>query len=150
MIKLLWIDDNLDHDLAEFRIALRMHGGISPDFARNASEAYARLLKKTYDVVIFDLRLPPGPDDMWDDLYKAGEQKFGFVLLEKIHLNTGSEGERFNINGTKFGVFSIEPSLENSKLFQPPINLLPDNFKEKVDAVDKNDFIKFILNVNHS
>lgn len=147
MIKLLWIDDNLDHDLADFRMALRMHGVISPDFARNATDAYAMLLKKKYDVVIVDLRMPPGPDDMWDEYYKNGEQKFGSVLLKLIHEN--AEG-KFDLNGTKFGVFSIEPDWENENLFSPPIKLPREHFMVKTDVYDEDDFINFILKIHES
>ncbi len=148
MIKLLWIDDNLDHDLAEFRMALRMNGELAPDFARNASEAYDRLLRKPYDVVIVDLRMPPGPDDMWNKEYDAGERKFGYILLKNIFENISN---RFaHLKKTKFGVFSIELWEENPGLKEYPISLKKDNFKMKTETFDENDFIDFILKVYKS
>ena len=74
MIKLLWIDDNLDHDLTEKRMALYMEDDIDPHFARDATEAYYRLREDAFDVVIVDLRLPPGPDDMWNEHRDNGVQ----------------------------------------------------------------------------
>lgn len=148
MIKLLWIDDNLDHDLTEFRMALHMQAKMATDFARNASEAFDRLVNKRFDVVIIDIRLPPGPDDRWNPHISNGEKKFGIVLLDMIFRNAQ---EQFgHLSDTKFGVFSIELLDDNLRLFKPPINLPKGNFTMKTDAFDENDFINFILKVHES
>ena len=145
MIKLLWIDDNLDHDLLEKRMALLMVDDFDPHFARDATEAFYRLRKEKFDVVIFDLRLPSGPDDMWES-YRTDEfQKFGFALLSII--TNGISREFDHLKGARFGVFTLEMKEENPGLFEAPINLPFDNFKMKTHAYYENAFIEFVRKV---
>ena len=145
MIKLLWIDDNLDHDLTEKRMALYMEDELDPHFARDATEAFYRLRDEPFDVVIFDLRLPPGPDDMWNELRKEGYWQYGVELLKMV--STGREGPFGNQANAKLGVFSIEAPDHDHDIFQPPINLPAANFMKKTDAYYEEDFINFIHKV---
>lgn len=146
MIKLLWVDDNLDHDLLEKRMALMMVDDFDPHFARDATEAFYRLRKEKFDVVIFDLRLPSGPDNMWEEYHTDGFQKFGFALLSII--TTKLVGEFEHLKDTRFGVFTLEMLEENPELFEEPINLPKDNFKMKTHAYYENAFIEFVRKVN--
>jgi CheY-like chemotaxis protein len=145
MIKLLWIDDNLDHDLTEKRMALYMEDDLDPHFARDATEAYYRLRDEPFDVVIFDLRLPPGPDDMWNELREEGYWQYGVELLKKV--TTGLDGAFANLANARLGVFSIEAPDSDHEIFQPPINLPSENFMKKTDAYYEEDFINFIRKV---
>lgn len=145
MIKLLWVDDNLDHDLLEKRMALLMVDDFDPHFARDATDAYYRLRKDRFDVVIFDLRLPSGPDDMWEEYRTHGFQKFGSALLTIISNKIGDEFK--HLRDTRFGVFSLEMQEENPELFDPPISLPVNNFKMKTHAYYENAFIEFVRNV---
>ena len=147
-IKLLWIDDNLDHDLLEKRMALMMVDDFDPHFARDATEAFYRLRKEKFDVVIFDLRLPSGPDDMWDKYRNSGNIKLGFVLLNIIANNSSSDFD--HLKDSKFGVFTLEMSEENPELFDAPINLPITNFKMKTHAYYESAFIEFIRNVHRA
>lgn len=148
MIKLLWIDDNLDHDLTEKRTALYMEDDIEPHFARDASEAFMRLRDEPFDVVIVDLRLPPGPDDMWDNYRDNGFQKYGYALLNAVF---GPQKDQFDhLHNTRFGVFTIEAVEENPELFDSPIHLPEQNFKMKTHAYYENAFVDFIRNVYKS
>ena len=148
MIKLLWIDDNLDHDLTEKRMALYMEDDIDPHFARDATEAYYRLREDAFDVVIVDLRLPPGPDDMWNEHRDNGVQKYGHVLLSIV--KGEMNGHFQHLHATRFGVFTIEAIEENPGLFLPPINLPEANFKMKTHAYYEDAFLDFIRNLNGS
>lgn len=146
MIKLLWVDDNLDHDLLEKRMALLMVDDFDPHFARDATEAFYRLRNDRFDVVIFDLRLPSGPDDMWEKYHSDGFQKFGYALLSIISANLNSEFA--HLKGTRFGVFTLEMLEENPELFEDPINLPKGNFKMKTHAFYENAFIEFVRKVH--
>ncbi|MBK8195384.1 MAG: hypothetical protein IPK76_20020 [Lewinellaceae bacterium] len=148
MIKLLWIDDNLDHDLTEKRMALYMEDDIDPHFARDATEAYLRLREEHFDVVIVDLRLPPGPDDMWNEHRENGIQKFGYVLLSYVLSQIRNDFR--HLSDTHFGVFTIEAQEENPELFLAPISLPEQNFKMKTHAYYENAFVDFIRNVHKS
>ena len=147
-IKLLWIDDNLDHDLLEKRMALMMVDDFDSHFARDATDAFYRLRKEKFDVIIFDLRLPPGPDDMWKDYRNVENQKFGFVLLTLIANNIGNEFD--HLKDARFGVFTLEMKEENPALFDSPINLRYSNFKMKTHAYYESAFIDFVRNVYNS
>lgn len=148
MIKLLWIDDNLDHDLLEKRLALLMVDDFDAHFARDATDALYRLRKETFDVVIFDLRLPPGADNVWNDFKQLGSQKFGSLLLSMVANNLSTEFK--HLLNAHFGVFSLELPEENPELFQPPINLSRDNFKMKTHAYYETAFIEFVRQVHQS
>ena len=145
MIKLLWIDDNLDHDLLEKRMALMMEDDFDPHFARDATEAFYRLRKEKFDVVIFDLRLPAGPDDMWEPYRNRGMQKFGRALLEMVTTRSGADFT--HLVNTRYGVFTIEMAEENPELFEGSINLPKNNFKMKTHAYYEKDFIDFVRKV---
>lgn len=144
MIKLLWVDDNLDQDLEEKRMCLLMEDDIESDFAGDATEAYYLLIdrEKVYDVVLIDLRHPAGPDDIWNKYREKADRKFGPVLLRMIKENP--EGKFSHLSKTRYGVFTIETMEENPELFQPPINLPEKNYKMKTHAYDEMDFINFI------
>lgn len=148
MIKLLWIDDNLDHDLTEKRMAILMEDDIDPHFARDATEAYFRLCNESFDVVIFDLRLPPGADDMWDPWRSNDFEKYGFALLSIV--SEQLEEQFQHLKTARFGVFSYESPEENRMLFELPISLNGRNYAVKTDNYRENDFIEFIRNVYQS
>jgi len=148
VIKLLWIDDNLFHDLTEKRMALYMEDDIEPHFAIDATEAFYRLRTEPFDVVIVDLRLPPGSDDMWNTYRESNFQKFGYALLNTV---LGPQKDQFDhLSETRFGVFTIEAQEENPELFDAPIHLAENNFKMKTHAYHENAFIDFIRHVHQS
>lgn len=148
MIKLLWVDDNLDHDLLEKRLALLMVDDFDSHFARDATEALYRLRKEKFDVVIFDLRLPSGADDIWDGFKQSGFQKFGFLLLNMVANNLSTEFS--HLRSAHFGVFSIELPEENPELFEAPISLPRINFKMKTHAYYETAFIDFVRQVHRT
>lgn len=142
MIKLLWIDDNLDHDLTEKRMALYMEDDLDPHFARDATEAYHRLVSEPFDVVIFDLRMPSGPDNMWNEHRDQGVRKYGYILLEMVALGRSNTFE--HLKNARLGVFTIEAREENEALFQLPIGLPDSNFMMKTHAFHEGAFLRFI------
>ncbi len=150
MIRLLWVDDNLDQDLAEKRMSLLMEDDIESDFAGDATEAYFLLtdIEKEYDVVLMDLRHPAGPNDLWIPYEEQADRKYGPVLLRMVKENP--EGKFSHLSRTRYGVFTIETKEENPDLFQPPINLPEKNYKMKTHAYDEKDFINFIRSLYKS
>ena len=87
MIKLLWIDDNLDHDLTEKRMALYMEDDIDPHFARDATEAYLRLRDEYFDVVIVGLGIAGGCAAV-----SAAEAGARVLVLERAAAAGGADG----------------------------------------------------------
>lgn len=147
MIKLLWVDDDLYHDLRERRITLLMQDDFDSDFANDATDAYYKLIDPTnnYSHVILDLQYPSGPDDMWNDYRDRGERKYGTILLELIRKNEG--GKFDHLKGAKFGVLSIQPEESNINLFEAPVYLPKGNYLVKKDALDDDTFLDFIKNL---
>lgn len=147
MIKLLWVDDDLHHDLRERRMTLLMQDDFESDFAQDATDAYYKLIDKNnqYTHILVDLQHPPGPDDMWEEYREKGERMFGVILLKKIREN---EGGKFNhLKNTRFGVLSIQPKENNETLFEDPINLPKNNYLIKRISLDDDAFIDFIKNL---
>lgn len=148
MIKLLWIDDDLFRDLTERRMSVLMDDDLDVHFASDATDAYHRLIDKgnQYDVVIFDLQHPAGPDDMWNKYREKGERRYGIILLKMVRENEG--GKFDHLRNTKFGVFSIEPKDANLDLFTSESIKLPrENYLVKTEALEDDTFIDFIKNL---
>ena len=148
MTKILWIDDNLSQDLTDIRMSLIMEDDFDTHFARDATEARNLLLKESFDVIIFDLRLPAGADDFWNERRAQREEKYGRVLLKMIRGN--EDGQFSHLKDAKIGVFTIEPKEANKDLFETPILLKPANFAMKTHTFYEDDFIQFIRNVSAS
>jgi hypothetical protein len=146
MIKLLWIDDNLDHDLTEKRMALYMQDNLDPHFARDATEAYYRLRDEPFSVIIFDLRLPPGADDMWQDLRDQGFWQYGLELVKMV--STDNQHQFPLQTNAKLGIFSIEALSVEHEIFCPRLPF--SNYMKKTDAYYEEDFINFIFKIAHT
>jgi hypothetical protein len=147
-IKLLWIDDDLNKDLTERRMSLLMDDEIEADFATDATDAYYKLADKEnlFDVVLFDLQHPSGPDDMWNEYRDRGERHFGLILLKMVREN--KEGVFDHLANAQFGVLSIVPfDIVKEELSAPPIQLPESNFLLKTQALDDDAFIKFVKNL---
>lgn len=147
-IRLLWIDDDLNKDLTERRMSLLMDDEIEADFATDATDAYYKLTDKDneFDVVLFDLQHPSGPDDMWNEYRDKGERHFGSVLLRMVKEN--KDNKFAHLANTRLGVLSIVPyDIVREELNAPPIQLPQENFLLKTRALDDDVFVKFIKNL---
>ncbi len=141
-IRFLWIDDNLEQDLREKKMSLYMEDDIEPHFAGDASEAIYRLRDEPFDVIIFDIRLPAGNDEMWADLRSEGFQEYGIELIKRVR--EGIDGDFSKQNGARMGIFSIESLGKEHAVYQPPIAISKSNVMKKIDAYYEEDFINFI------
>lgn len=75
-IKVLWIEDSARLELRNLTGPLYISGDYDLNLAEDATTAVRYLSGKKYDVVILDMRLPPGIDEYWVDVYhKRGEDK---------------------------------------------------------------------------
>jgi hypothetical protein len=147
MIKLLWIDDDFDRDLVEKRMALRMNDDMESHFANNATDAYFLLLENHFDVVIFDMLLPAGPDDLWDKYRVNGFEKYGYALLHEISSNKFQNQIFAHLEYAKFGIFTNDSDDMHPGLFADPIAIKRSNFKMKTNAYHENEFVAFIEQV---
>lgn len=89
--RMLWIEDSARFELPEQMAPVYYSGKFIFHLAENVVDGINHLRSaesggKPYDVVIVDIRLPPGEDKVWYDLYKRTihsqvESQLGLILL---------------------------------------------------------------------
>ena len=130
--RVLWIEDNADNDLHHLTSPVVIDGRYDLEIARNASEAIYHLNERPFDIVIVDIRIPPGRDQEWRSRQdKLREQKstnsnrLGLELLRTIFGENGPKSRlRIAQNRVpeRYGVFTVErmeeirPELEQMRL----------------------------------
>jgi CheY-like chemotaxis protein len=124
-----------------------MEEDIEPHFAGDASEAVYRLRDEPFDVIIFDIRLPAGNDEMWADLRDDGFQEYGIELIKRV--KTDNDGSYSKQKNAQLGIFSIESLGNDHPVFQLPIAMPPQNVMRKIDAFYEDDFINFIRELSN-
>lgn len=116
--KVLWIEDNADNDLYHLTSPVYIDGQFNLDIATNASEAYYYLNQRGYDVIIVDIRIPPGKDPTWrskhDSLRKSNNvnsSRLGLELLRCIFGENQSQPTLKvdqNMSAERYGIFTVE------------------------------------------
>lgn len=75
-LKILWVEDSARLELRKMMGPVIVSGEYDINLAEEVTSAVRYLLTKEYDAVILDMRLPPGMDDYWSQLYsERGEDK---------------------------------------------------------------------------
>lgn len=142
IIKLLWVDNDLYHDLTELRITLLLSDDFETDFALNATEGFNLLRQNTYDLVVVDLRLPPGPHNDWAKYQNNGFEEYGYALLKEVHERRDLLFS--HLKDTCFGVYSIDDPNDVPQLFESPIRLPPQNYCRKTDQASNDEFLDYL------
>lgn len=70
--KVLWIEDGARTDFQNMLGPVYVGGEYELVVALDATSGIAHLRKKEFDVVIVDLRIPPGENPKWRELYHKG------------------------------------------------------------------------------
>lgn len=132
-LKVLWIEDNADDDLYHLTSPVYIEGRYQLDIATSASEAHFYLNKRAYDIVIVDIRIPPGKDPNWKRKHEnlraaqnANSSRLGLELLRSIFGGNGQPPLRIeqNLRPNRYGVFTVErheelePDLKALKLHE--------------------------------
>jgi DNA-binding NtrC family response regulator len=60
--RVLWVEDGARYDLVNMAAPVYMDGKYDLIIAEDASSGIDYLLKDTFDVIIVDIRIPPGGD----------------------------------------------------------------------------------------
>lgn len=112
-LKVLWVEDNADDDLYNLISPVYIDGRFQLDIAANASEAFYFLNMRVYDVIIVDIRIPPGRDQQWRR--KAAEHpdsnRLGLELLRCIFDKQEKQPTLKidqNLAAKRYGVFTVE------------------------------------------
>lgn len=115
--KFLWIEDNARTDLKELLAPLYMDGRYYPIVAPTVAEGVYQMKRTQFDAVVVDIRLFPGNDKDWEDLYtKLGSDKgtarLGLYLLYSLfdpRLDDVRIREKPSwIDPKRFGVLTVE------------------------------------------
>jgi hypothetical protein len=109
--KFLWIEDNARTDLKHLLAPIYMSGKYDPVVAPTVAEGVYRMKFTEFAAVIVDIRLLPGNDKGWEDVYtKLGSDKgtarLGLYMLYSL-----------------FG-----PRLDDVKIEEKPLWIKPERF----------------------
>ena len=116
----LWIEDSARLELANLCGPVFFRGNCQLNLAEDVTTAVDMLHANPYDVVIVDVRLPPGSDKHWRNHYRrtgAGKvhSQLGLKLLRWL---LGEDDSIYPskppawIDASKFGVFTVESQHE--------------------------------------
>jgi hypothetical protein len=120
--RVLWVEDGARYDLVNIAAPVYMHGKYDLVIAEDASSGIACLLKDIFDAIIVDIRIPPGNDKDWINLYKmSAVNKISARLgLDFLYTILGNPNAKINlgdkrpawITPAKVGVLTVESQLE--------------------------------------
>ena len=116
--KVLWIEDSARYELSELTGPVYASRKYVLNLAEDATTATYHLLNSEFDVLIVDMRIPPGDNPVWQKIYqKGGKEKdtaqLGLKLLR--WLLDGKNGELDSlgnppgwVNAKSVAVFTVE------------------------------------------
>jgi CheY-like chemotaxis protein len=119
--KVLWIEDGARADFQQMLGPVYARREFELIVALNASDAITHLKRTPFDVVIVDIRIPPGEAEEWRELHHRGDDnnanaRLGLDLLYSL---LAPESARINLAGRpawitseKFAVFTVESRTE--------------------------------------
>lgn len=154
MKKILWIEDETDNGMIDFRVWLEDNDEFELTIARNATQGLQYLRKEVFNAIVVDIRIFPGSDPFFNKVYyqrnKNGKayEKLGIALIAKI-FDENSDILGDNKIAKKVGVFSIEPQSDFKSLLEEweLTNIfIADNYLYKTKAEMPVELEKFILN----
>jgi len=110
--KVLWIEDGIYSEMRKHASPVRIELGYSLDIAESASEGLAKILTSEYDLVVVDIRLPPGEDHEWKAIQRkhlagGGPARLGLTLLQKLLGEDPIEKPAW-VDASRFAVLTIE------------------------------------------
>ncbi len=118
--RVLWVEDSARFELASFMGPIYASRKYELTLAEDATSAVRYLQTIKFDAIIMDIRLPPGKDHYWRELYgRAGSDKMTaqlglevlFWLLNPNHPRNGLLPPA-PVKPVQVGVFSVEGEIE--------------------------------------
>jgi DNA-binding NarL/FixJ family response regulator len=120
--RVLWVEDGARYDLVNIAAPVYMDEKYDLVIAEDASSGIADLLKDVSDVIIVDIRIPPGIEKDWIKLHQdSGSDKVSARLgLDFLYTILGHPDAKIKlgdkrpawITPTKIGVLTVESELE--------------------------------------
>lgn len=121
LYRVLWVEDGALIDLPELVGPVYVSGRYDLSIALNATDGAARIVSTEYDVVVVDIRLPPGTDPRWVQLFKnrglnKAQARLGLKLLssclDPINAEIKLSPQPLWLNPSRFAVFTVEGESE--------------------------------------
>ncbi len=152
--RVLWVEDSARFDLAKIVGPIYRQRIYHLSLAEDATAAVRMLASNTFDVVIMDIRIPPGDGEFWVKRYQsngsdASQAKLGLHVLNWLF----NDGWEFKtelppppswIRTQHIAVFSVERENEIGKdLEQLGITV----YQEKIPGVESDVLLKLITRV---
>jgi CheY-like chemotaxis protein len=120
--RVLWVEDAARYDLVNIAAPVYMDGKYDLVIAEDASSGVSFLLEDFFDVIIVDIRIPPGSNKEWIALHKqSGFEKMSARLgLEFLYAILRHPNARINLGNNcpawitpdMIGVLTVESQLE--------------------------------------
>lgn len=155
--KVLWVEDNADDDLYNLTSPVYIDGRFQLDIATNASEAFYYLNMRMYDIIIVDIRIPPGRDQQWRRRHEhmvqsdhANSNRLGLELLRCIFDEQEQQPTLKidqNLSSKRYGVFTVEKRDELQPYFRK-LNLEDLKYRHKNAMMPHTALLDFIEEVS--
>ncbi len=150
----MWIEDAAETDMYHLVTPIYVSGDYDLDIAANVSEAIFYLKSEAYDVIIVDIRIPPGLDPEWRKRYQELEpqnaDRLGFELLKELFHKDSIRKDLPppNQRQERYGVFTIERQNE----LHPPFlkDLKIKHYQQKTATMPHTALIDFIQDILES
>ncbi len=139
---ILWVEDEAESSLVARKNYLEGCGLYNLTIMRNASHAEEAIRSKKFDKIIFDIRIPPGFSQKWENLHNNGDYRLGLALVEDLY-------PKLSENKIPFGICTVERWADISErvlTFDPSFDN-KNNFIMKGEIVYPEDFVDFIENL---
>lgn len=150
MKKILWIEDEATADMRNLAGPLYGSGQYDLVVAFNASEGERQMMKSEFDAVVVDIRIPPGSDQNWIELYsQSGQNKsmarLGLQLLYSL-LKPKQDGVKLDnipawITPDRFGLLTVETRREVEEDLK---NLHIQVYRQKTEQLPFNTLVEVI------
>lgn len=140
--RLLWIEDEGNALLATLKLYIEFNGSYELTLVENASNAELLLLNEKFDLVIFDIMIPPGSGKFWTEHSNSNFFQHGLTLLERTIQKLKRDNTKYVISTVvkwddiKDKILKIDVTFDEKKQF---IN--------KADIIFPEDFIKSLINI---
>jgi hypothetical protein len=119
--RILWVEDGARFDLPHLAAPVFMEGDYDLCIVENVTDCITYIQAQSFDVIVLDIRIPPGDAQEWISLYnKAGTDKVAARLgLKLLYSLVGSNEAEINLNNRpswivpdKIGIFTVESKSE--------------------------------------
>lgn len=162
-IRVLWIEDNSRVELPQLTTPVYMDRKYYLVVSENATDAVRNLNTQVFDVVVFDLRLGPGPDEQFRILFEdLGRQKkaqrLGLFLLlsffgqKDVHRNLDVARPKW-LTIERVAVLSVDP-YEEPEIQEALVSIeLPfESYRQKKASMKRTtllELVKFVFERNN-